>query len=78
MNLLGRVFLGEDNANLQKFYATAYYQLGLKQVNAEQWNTAERTLGKAKQHAQKAGKAQIVQNAQAQLDYIKQVKASQQ
>ena len=70
-------FLGEDNATLQTYYATAYYQLGAKQVKAEQWNTAQRTLGKAKTHAQKAGKAKIVQNAQAQLDYIKQVKASQ-
>ena len=70
-------FLGEDDATLQTFYANAYYQLGVQQVKAEQWNTAERTLGKAKEHGQKAGKAKIVQGAQAQLDYIKQVKASQ-
>ncbi len=71
-------FLGEDNATLQTYYANAYYQLGVKQVKAEQWNTAERTLGKARNHAQKADNAKIVQGAQEQLDYIKKVKASQQ
>ncbi len=70
--------LGEDDATLQTFYANAYYQLGVQQVKAEQWNSAERSLGKAKEHGQKASKTKIVQGAQAQLDYIKQVKASQQ
>lgn len=70
-------FMGEDNKTVQTFYANAYYRLGVDQVKAENWNAAERSLNKAKEYGQSSGKSKIVQGAQAQLDYIKQVKASQ-
>lgn len=66
-------FLDEDDANLNTFYANAYYRLGVGQVQAEQWATARTSLQRAQQHARVAGRDQIIRGAQQQLDYIQQV-----
>lgn len=68
-------YLGEDDKTLNTFYATAYYQLGVDQVKAENFSSAKRSLNAAIQHANKADKGQIVKGAQAQIDYIAQVEA---
>jgi tetratricopeptide (TPR) repeat protein len=66
-------FLPANDANLNTFYANAYYRLGVQQVQAEQWAAARTSLQRAQQHARTAGRDQIVQGAQQQLDYIRQV-----
>jgi tetratricopeptide (TPR) repeat protein len=66
-------FLAQDDANLNTFYANAYYRQGVAQVQAEQWAAARASLQRAQQHARIAGRDQIVRGAQQQLDYIQQV-----
>lgn len=69
-------FLPEDDANLNTFYANAYYRIGVSQVQGEQFSAARTSLQRAQQHARTAGRDQIVQAAQAQLDYIQQVQSN--
>jgi tetratricopeptide (TPR) repeat protein len=66
-------FLPEDDANLNTFYANAYYRQGVSQVQAEQWGPARTSLQRAQEYARVAGRDQIVRGAQQQLDYIQQV-----
>jgi len=66
-------FLAEDDANLNTLYANAYYRLGVSQVQAEQWGAARTSLQRAQTYARTAGRDQIIQGAQQQLDYIQQV-----
>jgi tetratricopeptide (TPR) repeat protein len=68
-------YLAEDDATLNTLYANAYYKLGVEQVQAEQFDAAQRSLQQAQTHARRAGKDAIVNGAQAQLDYIAQVQA---
>ena len=71
-------FLPEDDRTLNLLYANAYYRLGVDRVQSEQLDTAETALKQAKTYAQKAGQDKIVEGANAQLDYIVQVRAHQQ
>lgn len=66
-------FLPEDDGNLNTLYANAYYRLGVGQVQAEQLRAAQTSLQRAQQYARTAGRDQIVQGAQQQLDYIREV-----
>jgi tetratricopeptide (TPR) repeat protein len=66
-------FLPEDDGNLNTFYANAYYRQGVAQVQAQQWAPARTSLQRAQQHARVAGRDQIVQGAQQQLDYVQQM-----
>lgn len=68
-------FLGEDHSALNKLYASAYYKMGVSQVKAEQFSSAQRSLGRAVEYGRKAGLDSIVNGAQAQLDYVEQVQA---
>lgn len=70
-------FLGEDHETLNKLYANAYYRLGAGQVQAEQFDSAKRSLAQAQTYARRAGQDTIVGAAQQQLDYIGQVQAAQ-
>ncbi len=66
-------FLGEGHEALNKLYASAYYKMGVSQVKAEQFSSAQRSLGQAIEYGRRAGLSQIVTGAQSQLDYVKQV-----
>jgi tetratricopeptide (TPR) repeat protein len=66
-------FLAEDHPQLNALYATAYFRIGVSQVQAEQLTAARTSLQRAQQYARVAGRDQIVQGAQQQLDYIRQV-----
>jgi len=66
-------FLPEDDGNLNTMYANAYYRLGVGQVQAEQWGPARTSLQRAQEYARTAGRDAIVQGAQQQLDYIREV-----
>ena len=68
-------FLGEDHSALNKLYASSYYKMGVAQVKAEQFSSAQRSLGRAIEYGRKAGLDKIVSGAQAQLDYVEQVQA---
>ena len=68
-------FLGEDHEALNKLYASAYYKMGVAQVKAEQFSSAQRSLSRAVEYGRKAGLNSIVNGAQAQLDYVEQVQA---
>lgn len=70
-------YLGEDDASLNTFYANAYYRLGVGQVQAENYGAAQRSLEQAQTYARRAGRDNIVTGAQAQLDYIREVQATQ-
>jgi len=70
-------YLGEDDASLNTFYANAYYRLGVGQVQAENYGAAQRSLEQAQTYARRAGRDNIVTGAQAQLDYIREIRASQ-
>ncbi|NNF58753.1 MAG: hypothetical protein HKN04_10985 [Rhodothermaceae bacterium] len=66
-------FLGEDHESMNKLYASAYYKMGVSQVRAEQFSSAQRSLSQAVTYGQRAGLDSIVNGAQAQLDYVRQV-----
>ncbi len=68
-------FLGEDHEALNKLYASSYYKMGVAQVKAEQFSSAQRSLARAIEYGRKAGLSSIVNGAQAQLDYVEQVQA---
>ncbi len=68
-------FLGEDHETLNKLYASAYYKMGVGQVKAEQFASAQRSLSQAIEYGRRAGLGSLVSGAQAQLDYVKQVQA---
>lgn len=70
-------YLGEDDASLNTFYANAYYRLGVGQVQAENYGAAQRSLEQAQTYARRAGRDNIVTGAQAQLDYIREIRATQ-
>ncbi len=65
--------LPEDDTNLNKLYASAYYRLGVSQVQAEQLGAARTSLQRALDHARTAGVNPVIQGAQQQLDYIREV-----
>lgn len=69
-------FLSEDDANLNTFYANAYYRIGVGQVQSEQYSSARSSLQQAQRYARTAGRDQIVQGAQQQLDYIQQIQSN--
>ncbi len=66
-------FLGEDHETMNKLYASAYYKMGVSQVRAEQFSSAQRSLSQAVTYGRRAGLDSVVNGAQQQLDYVKQV-----
>ncbi|MEM1043751.1 MAG: hypothetical protein AAGI91_14130 [Bacteroidota bacterium] len=66
-------FLGEDHESMNKLYASAYYKMGVSQVRAEQFSSAQRSLSRAIEYGQRVNLSPIVNGAQQQLDYIRQV-----
>ncbi len=66
-------FLGEDHESMNKLYASAYYKMGVSQVRSEQFSSAQRSLSQAIEYGQRVNLTSIVNGAQQQLDYVRQV-----